>query len=207
MVRKEPHGNSPQISTVYYGKDYTITGTSGSWYQINVGGTTGYVMAGNFQVGNAPKAAPAQKSAPAQNQAAPKQAAPQPAQKPAPQAAPQPAPKAAPQGGNLALFKSYVNAAGGYDLKVVWNYNHPQGHRVPDYAAGYWQNENTIILGPKMPTSRYQWAATHEVMHHKQRLEYGSIRNAKNALGGDYALELDADRRAAAFLGYDAGAY
>ena len=193
MVRKEPHGNSPQISTVYYGKDYSITGTSGSWYQINVGGTTGYVMAGNFQVGNAPKAAPAQKSAP------------QPVQKAAPQAAPkQTAPRQQTQtaptnehGSNRhGIVRAALNAAGCPDLTIA------NGPANSVYMAYDWGKG--VIVGGSMANSRLKWAATHECMHHKQFLEHGWW-TPSTALGRQ--RECDADRMAARVLGYNQGFY
>lgn len=196
VVRKEPHGNSPQISTVYYGKDYTITGTSGSWYQINVGGTTGYVMAGNFQVGNAPKAAPAQKPAPAQKQAAPKAATQAAPKQTAPRQQTQTAPTNGHGGNRHGIVRAALNAAGCPDLTIT------NGPANSVYMAYDWGKG--VIVGGAMANSRLQWAATHECMHHKQFLEHGWW-TPNTALGRQ--RECDADRMAARVLGYNAGFY
>lgn len=62
-------------------------------------------------------------------------------------------------------------------------------------------------MGPNVSSNRLQYIATHECMHIKQANEFGGYWGAIDHFGSLNALEVDADKRTYAVLGYHAGYY
>ena len=59
-VRSGPGTDYSRVDTVAEGKQVEIIGSSGNWYKISYGGTTGYIRSDFLTAGSAAKAAPAE---------------------------------------------------------------------------------------------------------------------------------------------------
>lgn len=116
-----------------------------------------------------------------------------PVAKPVAKPTPSPAPK--PVSGT---FRTYLTQAGCGSVNLVSGPGR--------YAQADWYN-NRVILGVDTQGNT-QWIATHECAHFKQLWQYGSVNAVWSHFGDSIArIECDADRRAAAQLGWSRGIY
>lgn len=95
-------------------------------------------------------------------------------------------------------FRTYLTQAGCGSVGIVSGPGR--------YAEADWYN-NRVILGTSVQGST-QWIAYHECAHFKQLWQYGSVNGVWSHFGDSMArIECDADRRAAAQLGWNAGRF
>lgn len=121
-----------------------------------------------------------------------------PVAKPTPSPAPKPAPAARTTQPAPTTFRTYLTAAGCGSVNLVTGPGR--------YAQADWYN-NRVILGVDTQGNT-QWIATHECAHFKQLWQYGSVNNVWSHFGNSLPrIECDADRRAAAQLGWSRGIY